>query len=283
MLKLLKVKNFTFPRPGLLMPVLFGRRYWLSTLLVLAAVAVMVRLGFWQLNRLEQRRARNVRIARQLALPPLALTGNNLLPDDLSGLKTRRVTARGRFDFSRQVALIYQNYRNQAGIHLITPLLIEGSNRAVLVDRGWIPQADALPAAWPRFDEPGPVDVTGFIRLPETRPRTDTGPQTGWFRVDVAALQAQMPYELLPIYIQQSPPAGAETALPYRTAPEFDLSDGPHLGYAIQWYLFAVILAAGYAGYLRRETTGNARNTGRSAAGPHNPNKPVTGSPKENL
>jgi len=240
---------------------LFSRRWWWSTLLVLVGMAVLVRLGFWQLDRLAQRRARNAQLAQQLALPPLSLA-DDPLPDDLTSLKNRRASARGEFDFSHQVTLKSQTWQGASGIHLITPLRIEGTSQAVLVDRGWLPAEMARPENWSQFDQPGQTSVTGFVQLSQTPPaRADeitptiaTGPQLEWYRVDIQAIQAQMPYQLLPIYLLQSPVDG-NTHLPYQIEPEFDLSDGPHLGYAIQWYLFALILGVMYLRYVSKKGT----------------------------
>ncbi|MBE7470875.1 MAG: SURF1 family protein [Anaerolineales bacterium] len=234
---------------------LFDRHVWWSTLLVLAAIAVLVRLGFWQLARLEQRRTRNAQIAHQLALPPVALTPGLSLPGNLAQLKNRRVVAQGEFDFSQQVALLYQNRQGAPGLHLIAPLVLADGSAAVLVDRGWIPQAAAAPDQWPQFDEPGPAPITGFIQLSQTlpaaeEPRTPHTPRIEWYRVDIPAIQAQLPYKLLPVYILQSAAGQNSDDLPYRIEPEFDLSDGPHLGYAGQWFLFALILGVGYVYYL---------------------------------
>jgi surfeit locus 1 family protein len=240
-----------------------SRRLWWSALIVLAGMAIMIRLGFWQLDRLAQRRAYNAELVHQLALPPLSLAGD-VLPielragGDLAALKNRSATARGTYDFSHQVVLKLQSWQGQPGAHLITPLLIEGSSRAelaVLVDRGWVPYTEATPQSLPQFDEPGPVTVTGFIQLSQPLPTDSSrpaGPQTEWYRLDIAALQAQMPYQLLPVYIQQSPPPGpgGNVKLPYRVEPVFDLSDGPHLSYAIQWYSFALIFGGGYVYYV---------------------------------
>lgn len=246
----------------------FNRQWWWTTLLVLAALAVMVRLGFWQLDRLDQRRARNAELAQQLSLPPLPLTGEPL-GEDLSRLKNRQATARGEYDFGRQVALKLQNWENAPGVHLITPLVLPGGDRAVLVDRGWIPDAESAPENWSRFDEPGPVEVAGLIQLSQTLPAgrapadgaaaNPAAPQAAWYRVDIEAIQSQLPYELLPVYVLQSPPAGGNTGLPYRVEPEFDLSEGPHLGYAVQWFLFALVLAVGYGRYVSRQG-GQAQN-----------------------
>lgn len=244
--------------------ILFSRQWWLATLLVLAAMVVLVRLGFWQLNRLEQRRTRNAEITQKLSLPPLSLSDKDSLPNDLTQLKNRRVTAKGEFDFANQVALKLQNWQGSPGIHLITPLVFADSSQAVLVNRGWIPQEEPLPEKWSQFDEPGSVTVTGFVILSEALPQNATSsrsedtvdtPQREWFRVDVEAIQAQLPYEILPIYIQQSPPAGGNTNLPYRIEPNVELTDGPHLGYAIQWFIFALILGGGYIKYVGKERT----------------------------
>ena len=255
-------KTTTWPRIRLLpLRVLFSRQYWWATLVVIFGMIVLARLGIWQLDRLEQRKARNVEIARQLELPPLSLTGEAMLGDDLIGLKNRRATARGEFDFSHQMALLYQNLHDTPGIHLITPLVIEGSSQAVLVDRGWVPVDQAAQENWPQFDEPGPVSVTGFIRLSETLPARSgdasqsqvARPQSDWYRVDIKAIQGQAPYDLLPVYILQAPPEGRDITLPYEVEPGFDLSNGPHLGYAIQWFLFALILGIIYISYINKK------------------------------
>lgn len=263
-------KTTTWPRLRWLpLRLLFSRQYWWATLVVILGMIVLARLGIWQLDRLEQRKARNAEIVRQLELPPLSLTDEATLGDDLIDLKNRRATARGEFDFSHQMVLLYQNLHDTPGIHLITPLVIEGSSQAVLVDRGWVPIDQAAPENWPQFDEPGPVgitgpvSITGFIRLSETLPARSgdasqsqvARPQYDWYRVDINAMQGQVPYDLLPVYILQSPPEGQDITLPYEVEPGFDLSNGPHLGYAIQWFLFALILAIVYVSAVTKKET----------------------------
>jgi surfeit locus 1 family protein len=250
-----------------------SRRLWWSALIVLIGMAVMVRLGFWQLDRLAQRRAYNAALAHQLALPPLPLAGDTLpveLRDsgDLTALKNRSASARGTYDFSHQVVLKLQNWEGAPGVHLITPLLIEGGSRAVLVDRGWVPYTEATPESQRQFDEPGPVTVTGLIQLSQPLPAASSqpaGPQAEWYRLDIAAIQAQMPYPLLPITIQQSPPPGGNVKLPYRVEPVLDLSDGPHLSYAIQWYSFALIFGGGYIYYVYKNAAAFMPHQGEDA------------------
>jgi surfeit locus 1 family protein len=239
----------------------FNRQWWWTTLLVLAAIGVMARLGVWQLDRREQRRARNADIMQKLALPPIALNDGGL-PPDLADLKNRLATARGEYDLARQVALTQQHWNNSPGFHLVAPLVFQGASQAVLVDRGWLPAGELAVENWSQYDVTGSVAVTGYIKLSQTVPGA-TGdssqvagePKTEWYRVDVAEIQAQMPYELLPVYLQQAPAPDGEVSLPFQSELDNDLSEGSHLSYAIQWFIFATILGVGYVHYVgKRET-----------------------------
>lgn len=247
------------------LPRLFSRRWVLVTLLVFAGTAVLARLGVWQLDRLEQRRAFNARVLAQIDQPALELdAAADAL--DLYNMEYRQVTVSGEYDFSQEVALRNQVYRDQYGVRLLTPLKISGSDLYVLVDRGWIPGDDFTAgldsgAGWPQFQEPGVVTVRGVIRRPQTRPDfgniSDPTPAPGeriaaWHLANLPQMQAQMPYPILPVYIQQAPDE-AWTSLPYRTQPELEISEGPHQGYAVQWFTFAAILFFGYPFFVYRE------------------------------
>ena len=60
------------------------------------------------------------------------------------------------------------------------------------------------------------------------------------------------PYQLLPVYVQQAPDP-AWTSLPYRSQPDVEISEGPHLGYALQWFTFSALLGLGYPVFIRRQ------------------------------
>jgi surfeit locus 1 family protein len=241
--------------------VLFDRHWIKTTILVIAAITVMVRLGIWQLDRLEQRRAFNARVEAQLAQPDLELSGDSASVD-LENMEYRSVVVKGSYDHDYQVVLRNQIWESQLGVHLLTPLLIEGSHLAVLVDRGWVPFEDYTEGKLAQFDESGKIEVRGMIRRPQTIAeiggRTDQVPGPGedpllaWNLVNVVGIASQTPYPFLPVYIQQAPDPGW-TGLPHRSLPVLDLTEGPHLGYAFQWFLFSLILAIGYPLYIRRE------------------------------
>jgi surfeit locus 1 family protein len=228
----------------------FNRRWWWVTLLVLVLMAVFARLGIWQLGRLEERKASNAAYLAQISESPLQLDAS-LLAADPDELIDRPAVARGQYDHSEQIILTQQNWLGRPGAHLVTPLVLEDGETAVLVDRGWISAADVEAGDLEQFDEPGQLAVDGAVQLSQVlsggRQTQVDGRQQQWYRIDIEAIQQQMPYRLLPFYLLQAPAEEAQQALPYRVAVEIDLSDGPHMGYAIQWFLFAAVLAVGYA------------------------------------
>lgn len=236
------------------LPRLFvSRRWWWTTLLVLVGISVTMRLGFWQLDRLQQKRARNTEFIEQVTAPPLVLEGSPL-PGETSDLRDLPAEAEGRFDYSNQLVLMQQNYEGRPGAHLVTPFVIEGGNRAVLVDRGWIPAHELDTDDLGRFNVPGQETVSGYMQPSQTLSRARATPvdgtQEAWYRIDIEAIQEQMPYELLPVYLLEEPAADIQEQLPFRVEPEIDLTEGPHLGYAIQWFLFTIMLAVGYARFV---------------------------------
>ena len=196
-------------------------------LVAVLVAAGCVRLGIWQLDRLAQRKARNAALASRLALPPLELSGRT----SADSAQQRRVLARGVYDFSAERTWPGRSFEGTPGVALITPLrLADGS--AVLVDRGWVPSADAFHVDPAAYREPDSATVTGIAFIP---PRG---------RGDVT------PAGLLPFIIQLQTPEPAR-GLPRRwPAPALD--NGPHLSYAIQWFSFAVIALVGTVAMIRR-------------------------------
>ncbi len=240
---------------------LVSRKWILGTVLVIAAAAVCARLGVWQLDRLKQRRASNAQILALQAMRPLQLPTESGA-EDIGGMEYRPVVATGTYDFAHQVAIRNQYYNSQVGYHLVTPLVMK-NGEAVLVDRGWIPaDGNDTPAAWRKYDVPGQVTINGVIRASQTATAifaaadpTLTPGQKGldqWIYVNVGRIAQQLPYQVLPVYVQQNPEASS-TAPPIPLQVELDLSEGPHQSYAIQWFSFATILLVGYPFYVRRQ------------------------------
>ena len=240
-------------------------RWIITTLLVIAGMGVLIRLGIWQLDRLEWRRAFNTRVTAQMTAPVLDLNFSHPV-DGLYDMEYRSVIVTGRYDFSQEVLLRNQVRGNRLGFHVLTPLQVSGTEWYVLVDRGWIPFEDA--ADRKKYYETGTVSVQGMIRRSLEKPDFGGVPDPtlapgetrldAWNVVNVPRVAAQSGLRLLPIYIDQAPDP-AWTNLPYRSLPEIEISEGPHQGYALQWFTFATILSLGYPFFVRRQLARQSR------------------------
>ena len=226
----------------------------IAALLALVIAAACFRLGFWQLDRLEQRRAQNEQVRQALALPAVQLTPELLseIERNPRALLNRRVRALGAYDFSRQIVLRGRARDGQPGVHVVTPLLLTDSDAAVLVNRGWAPSPDAATVDLTRFRESGLHEIEGLIQLmpPGTDARSEApvSAEEGVLtlqRLDPAVLRRWGGDVFLPIYIQQLPDSSRQGSLSPVTLQELD--EGPHLGYALQWFSFGIIALGGTA------------------------------------
>lgn len=235
-------------------------KWILTTLLVLAALAVLARLGIWQLDRLELRRAFNAHYSEVMDMPPLEISTASA--EDLSAMEYRAATVTGVYDYEHQIALRNRYHDNLYGYHLLTPLILSDGS-AILVERGWIPASgNETPADWRKYDQPGQITLSGILRLgqePEMGGVPDPELAEGqtrlefWNNVNLARIQSQIPTPLLPVFFQPDydPADSQPPIIPAR--PEIEISEGPHFGYAMQWFTFAVMLALGYPFFLRKQ------------------------------
>jgi surfeit locus 1 family protein len=231
------------------------RGWWLiKHLFAIVIFVTLMSLGFWQLDRLDQRRAANAARLAALEQPAIPLTPTT----DPATVIGRRVVVSGTFRNEESVVL--RGRRSDSGVegvHLLTPLQIVGSEQAVLVDRGWIPSAQGAATAYAVTRQ---VTIEGIARAPQVRPDSLLAgrdlPLPGetrinaWLRVDVPAIQRQVGVPLLPLFIEQLP--DGSSGLP-RPPDPYRLDEGPHLGYALQWFTFAGIVGVGYILLLRQE------------------------------
>jgi surfeit locus 1 family protein len=222
---------------------------------VVALAILFINLGFWQLSRMEERRLENAVGESRFAEEPQGLTALlEAAGDDTESLEFRRSTVTGEYQPADEVLVRSQVYQAVSGFHVITPLLGEDGT-AVLVNRGWVPlDADEVPVIAASPPE-GEVTVTGWIRPAQTRGALGpTDPEEGRLvtmnRVDIERIQQQVPYPLEPVYLSALEGAEGELPMP-ASGPTFE-DEGPHLGYAIQWFSFALIGVVGYFFLLRR-------------------------------
>ena len=248
---------------------MFLRPRWMITHLVVLAIAVtFVSLGLWQLRRLDERRADNERIAKNMSgdVQPLADTLQRY-GNDPAALSYRRVAVTGTYRPADEVLLTPRSNGRAAGHHVVTPLELD-DGQAVLVDRGWVPFEDDEPPVEDAAPPEGQVSVEGIL-LP-TAEAVRYGAANGGDRitflstVDVDLLQPQVDVTLLPVSVllQDQRPGPGDLPIP---GPAPEQSEGPHQSYAWQWFSFTAILVIGYPLLLRRSlATARSRRRERS-------------------
>jgi surfeit locus 1 family protein len=231
-----------------------------SIVLLLATIVVVatcVRLGIWQLHRLEWRRAYNASVAAGLSVAPSPIHEVIRSVDDPGAISYRRAVATGTYDAAHEVILYGRTQNDTPGNHVLTPLVMSDGS-AVIVDRGWIPfdPNQPTPVQGDAAAPSGSVTVTGVLFPPDSTSSAASPSSAAAATVreiDLAQLQTQIPYRLLPVYLllaAQEP--GQPGGLPSPgSLPE--LTEGPHLSYAYQWFSFAAIAVVGYVLLLRRD------------------------------
>ena len=219
-------------------------RWLVGTVICLLLAALFVSLGLWQLRRLDERQARNDLVESRMDLPVV-----DVLAAD-GPLEYRRVSAEGRYDPAGEVLVRARSLNEAPGRWVLTPLVLDDDS-AVLVNRGFVPNEVDVPAA-----PSGPQRIEGILRATEERgsfgPRDPAeGTLAELARADIARVQGQYDRPLFPLYLQRLSDTEPGTELPV-VLPAPELDEGPHLGYAVQWFLFAGVGLVGWPILLRR-------------------------------
>jgi surfeit locus 1 family protein len=225
-------------------------RWLVAHLLLVVVAATCVSLGFWQLRRLDERQALNASVTRGLAEEEVPL--GSVMDEPASSLRYRRVTATGRYLPQEEVLLGPTSRDGAPGYDVLTPFVT--ADGAILVNRGWVPYALSEPPVVEAAPPEGQVTVSGYL-LPG-RPARRASP-VGAPRVevlsdpDIARLQRQVSVPLADVYLVALAQSPAPGDLP-RPGVLPQLSEGPHLSYAVQWFIFATIAVVGYPFLVRR-------------------------------
>ena len=234
-----------------------GRRLALTIVVIIASV-VFCGLGFWQVGRLTQRLALIEHVRMRMDEPAIALTGNEQA--DPVNLDYRRVTLRGTFDPSQEILRRNRSLNGTTGYHIVTPFKVSGSDKAVLVDRGWIPYDQANREQRKAFSPPtGEVTIDGIAQISQDATTTPVDQPVAagqrldaWFRINVERIQQQVNLPLLPVFIEQQSDGAAQDSFPIRGVTPLP-DPGNHMAYAIQWFAFAVILLGGYGAIMAQQ------------------------------
>jgi len=227
---------------------------WLRLIAAALVVAAgCVALGFWQLDRFGQKRARSDLVHDNVAAEPVSPGSLLVVGRGLQAAEQwRRVVAHGRYDEAHQLLVRNRPLEGSTGYYVLTPLVTD-DGPALLVNRGWVP-IGATARTRPEVPAAPAGEVTVIARMRPSEPSDDKAvPLVGQVRrIDVPAIAATLPYDVYGGYgelVEQQPAAPTSpTALP-----EPDPGLGPHLAYAFQWWVFAVIALGGVVVLARRE------------------------------
>lgn len=222
---------------------------WSGAVLVSLVLAFFfVRLGIWQLNRLEQRRGENARISRNYEGSALDLNAS-FEAIEAAQDEFRPALVSGDYWTEEQFVLRNQSLNGELGFHLIAPLRLAGSEEMLLVNRGFIPIEDNHPDPWHKYALEGEQRVSGIVRQSQPEPdfgqealRDDRGRQYMWLNIDIPQIEAELGVDLLDYYLQASP-NGDNSEFPIPVEFTFSLDEGNHFSYALQWFSFAVLSA----------------------------------------
>ncbi|MGD0193190.1 MAG: SURF1 family protein [Rhizomicrobium sp.] len=220
------------------------------TALMVPMFALLVGLGFWQLERLQWKLGLIAEMDKNTHAAPIPI--DRALVMGIASAQYRRVEMFGRFLNDRESYVFGTGPRGFAVYHVLTPLVLD-DGRIFLVDRGIVPLELRLPAKRSTGELNGEQRVFGVLRTPDKPGPFTPAPDLAkriWFARDVAGIAAADHVHLAsPMIVEAdaSPnpggwPRGGQTvvALP-----------NDHLQYAITWFLLAAALVVIYFAYHR--------------------------------
>jgi surfeit locus 1 family protein len=217
------------------------------TLCLIPALALLLGLSIWQLDRLQQKETLIASVEAGLNGPAAPL--DQLLKSGIAGAEWRRVSVFGHFLNDKEQYLFAQGPGGALGVQVITPLVM-ADGRTVLVDRGFVPDALRDPAQRWQGQLSNNVPVTGILRISQQpglfTPAHDPATRL-WFVKDVPAIANAAGVSAVPVLIEADAgpnpggwPLGGQTRVDF---------PNDHLQYAITWFGLALTLLAVYFVY----------------------------------
>jgi cytochrome oxidase assembly protein ShyY1 len=232
--------------------------------LVLVLVIAMPLLGLWQLQRLHDRRQQNHDIESRADQPAVAFP--TLVTPDLPAsaaglLQWRRVSISGTYRSGADVLIANRTVNARPGDWLVS-LLDSDDGRTVAVVRGFVGRAALDQSRLPDALEPpqGRVELIGLLQKSRSGGLFATAPVAGvpeMSRLDLSELGQRSSVDLGSMFVllEQQDPAlvlATDSSPGLEVVPRPELDEGPHLGYAFQWFLFTTVVLVGYPLILRR-------------------------------
>jgi surfeit locus 1 family protein len=217
------------------------RPSWLGFLVLVISVSLFIKLGLWQYNKAMLKQQVQTSYNESLDHEALSLPASLENPE---AWKYKKVKIKGHYETEYQILLDNQVEGDRAGFHVLTPLKIEGYDRYVLVNRGWVPGGPShgdLPVISTPVE---PVEIIGLVWLPSKKIFTleSKAERNQWSKVwqnmDMDRYQSSVPIPLLPVVIRLDAKSNAGGFVRNWQLPAEKIAT--NLGYAYQWFGFAV-------------------------------------------
>lgn len=214
---------------------------YFKSLVALILIILCLIAAQWQYQRGVDRHARNAIIEKHIALAPTSLDS---VKDSPLAAEWQTVTTQGLFDPTKQILLKNRYSEGFYGFEVLT-LFTTPNNEKFWVDRGWV-KAGAAATIAPTITPPPttPVSITGRLRLDSSLPRGSFFALPADGNGLISKLDAQSQLDTEDYYIDLL--SGSESSLtPAVPAQLPELSDGPHMAYALQWLFFGGLVIYG--------------------------------------
>ena len=224
------------------------------TLATMVVMVLCIKAGLWQFSRAEEKRVLQMQLNARQNEPSTALPDKiaSLKKEDLELWRFRRVKFTGTYDTHYQVLLDNQVENTVAGYHVLTPMHVEGGKVYVLVNRGWI--AGTPDRKIPEVNAPqGIQTIEGDVALPPSKFFTLEAPPLKqgdwqqiwqntqvWQNLDMRLYAKLVPFAIQPFVVRLNANSNAGGFI--RNWPPPGERVSMHLGYAYQWFGFALTL-----------------------------------------
>jgi surfeit locus 1 family protein len=224
---------------------------FIPTAWFLPSLALLVGLGIWQIERLHEKEALLASIGQGMRAPPVPL--DEALREGAANAEWHHVIVKGRFLHEKESYIFAQGPMSAVGVHVVTPI-IDDNGGAVLVDRGFVPQALRDPEKRAAGRVEGERSVTGVLRLSQQGGLFTPSPDLQsklWFVKDVPSIAKAVGVSTPPVIVEADAtpnpggwPLGGQTNV--------DIPND-HLQYAITWFGLALALTGVYLLYHVRQ------------------------------
>ena len=221
----------------------FNPSLW-PTLTVLLALPLFLYLGFWQLDRAEQKRTLHGEFEDRQGAIAIDLNREQGLHNNFDELRWRKVTMEGMFSRKLNILLDNQVVHGVAGYFVYTPFKLKGQDSWVLVNRGWVPAGDSrdnLPEVAAAEEA---LQIIGSVKSP---------PWTGILlaeniveqfdeitvrvqKLELASIEKLLKFKLLPYVIRMNSESPVGFTRQWKVP---GTGEERNLGYAFQWFAMA--------------------------------------------